>query len=107
DKGAAREKILKPEKEAYNLDLARQIKGAVSCPVGSVGGFRSYDVISKAIREDVDYISVARPLIREPGLPLRWQNGDTSRTKCISCNKCFGPGLKEGGIYCVNEKKEG
>ena len=103
----AREKINKPEKEAYNLELARQIKNAVSCPVMVVGGFRSFEVAQKTIRDDdMDYIAMARPLIREPDLPNRWLQGDHSTAKCISCNSCFGPGLEEGGIYCVIEKKE-
>jgi len=103
----AREKINKPEKEAYNLELARRIKNVVSCPVMVVGGFRSFEVAQKTIRDDgMDYIAMARPLIREPDLPNRWLQGDHSTAKCISCNSCFGPGLEEGGIYCVIEKKE-
>ncbi len=106
EKGPARSKINKPEREAYNLDLARKVKAAVGCPVVVVGGFRSYEVAEKAIRDDgMDYISMARPLIREPGLPNRWLQGDRSPAKCISCNSCFKPGLEEGGIYCVIEKK--
>ncbi len=102
----ARKKIDKPEKEAYNLDLARRIKGAVSCPVMAVGGFRSVGVAHKAIEEDkIDYLAMSRPLIREPGLPIRWRQGDLSRARCISCNGCFGPGVEEGGIYCIVEKK--
>jgi 2,4-dienoyl-CoA reductase-like NADH-dependent reductase (Old Yellow Enzyme family) len=72
----------------------------------SIGGYRSYEVVERAIRDDVDYVSLARPLIREPNLPKRWEQGDRSPAKCISCNSCFTPGLKEGGIYCVVEKKE-
>jgi 2,4-dienoyl-CoA reductase-like NADH-dependent reductase (Old Yellow Enzyme family) len=107
EKGPNREKILKPVKEAYNLPLARRIKEAVSCPVMVVGGFRSYEVAEKAIREDgMDYIAMARPLIREPALANRWLQGDRSPARCISCNSCFMPGLEEGGIYCVIEKKE-
>jgi 2,4-dienoyl-CoA reductase-like NADH-dependent reductase (Old Yellow Enzyme family) len=103
----AREKINKPEKEAYNLELARRIKNAVSCPVMVVGGFRSFEIAQKTIRDDgMDYIAMARPLIREPDLPNRWHQGDHITAKCISCNSCFGPGLEEGGIYCVIEKKE-
>ncbi len=103
----SRTQINKPEKEAYNLELARRIKRAVSCPILVVGGFRSYEVAEKAVRDDgMDYISMARPLIREPGLPNRWLQGDHSPAKCISCNSCFKPGLEEGGIYCVQEKKE-
>ena len=106
-KNPARNRINKPEKEAYNLTLARKIKAAVSCPVMVVGGFRSYEVAANAIKDDgMDSIAMARPLIREPGLPNRWMQGDRSPAKCISCSRCFGPGLEEGGIYCVVEKKE-
>jgi 2,4-dienoyl-CoA reductase-like NADH-dependent reductase (Old Yellow Enzyme family) len=107
EENPAREKILKPEKEAYNLPLAHRIKEAVNCPVMVVGGFRSYEVAESTIKDDgMDYIAMARPLIREPALANRWQQGDRSRAKCISCNSCFMPGLEEGGIYCVIEKKE-
>jgi 2,4-dienoyl-CoA reductase-like NADH-dependent reductase (Old Yellow Enzyme family) len=107
EENPAREKILKPEKEAYNLPLARRIKEAVTCPVMVVGGFRSYEIAEKTIRDDgMDYIAMARPLIREPGLANRWLQGDSSPATCISCNSCFMPGLEEGGIYCVIEKKE-
>ena len=107
EKGPARGKINKPEREAYNLELSRKVKAAVGCPVMVVGGFRSYEVAEKAIRNDgMDYISMARPLIRESGLPNRWRKGDRSPARCISCNKCFMAGIEEGGIYCVIEKKE-
>ena len=107
DESPARMKINKPEKEAYHLPLAQKIKQAVSCPVMVVGGIRSFEVAEKAVQKDgVDYISMARPLIREPNLANRWLQGDRSPAKCISCNSCFMPGIKEGGIYCVAEKKE-
>jgi 2,4-dienoyl-CoA reductase-like NADH-dependent reductase (Old Yellow Enzyme family) len=106
DQSPARMKIDSPDKEAYNLSLARQIAAAVNCPIMVVGGFRSYAVAEKTIQQDADYISMARPFIREPALAKRWQEGDRSAARCISCNSCFKPGLKEGGIYCVVEKKE-
>ena len=105
--GPVRIKVATPEQEAYNLGLAREIRKAVNCRLISVGGFRSLEVIKKAIREDgIDYISLARPFIREPRLANRWREGDHSPARCISCNGCFTPGLKEGGIYCVVDKKE-
>jgi len=107
EKNPVRKKINKSENEAYNLKPACRIKEAVSCPVMVVGGFRSYRVAEKAIRDyGMDYISMARPLIREPGLANRWLQGDRKRAGCISCNKCFIPGREEGGIYCVIEKKK-
>ncbi len=106
DQSPARMKINAPEKEAYNLSLAENIRSAVSCPIMVVGGFRSFEVAENAVRNSADYISMARPFIREPNLVKRWQEGDRSPALCISCNSCFKPGLKEGGIYCVVEKKE-
>jgi 2,4-dienoyl-CoA reductase-like NADH-dependent reductase (Old Yellow Enzyme family) len=95
DQSPARVKIDTPAKEAYNLEQARRIKETVTCPVMVVGGFRTYEVARKA----VGYNGMAN-------LALRWKQGDTSPAKCISCNGCFKPGLKEGGIYCVVEAKE-
>jgi len=107
DKSPVRKKIDSPEQEAYNLGPATVIKKAVHCPVMAVGGFRTTGVINRALVEaDMDYIALSRPLIREPGLPKRWQEGNHSNARCISCNGCFLPGLREGGIYCVVEKKE-
>lgn len=108
ERGPVRTKIDGPGREAYNLALARDIKKEVRCPVMAVGGFRSPDVINKALVESgIDYISMARPFIREPRLVKRWKEGDLSPARCISCNGCFKPGFKEGGIYCVVERKEG
>jgi 2,4-dienoyl-CoA reductase-like NADH-dependent reductase (Old Yellow Enzyme family) len=105
--GPLRMRINRPEKEAWNMPYARKVKELVACPVMVVGGFRSYEVCEKAIQDDgIDYITMSRPLIREPGLALRWKNGDTIKARCISCNRCFKPGAEEGGIYCVAEKDE-
>ncbi len=107
DESPARMKINKPEKEAYHLDMAKKVKESVMCPIMVVGGIRSLEVVERVIGDEgLDYVSMARPLIREPDLANRWQGGDRSPAKCISCNGCFMPGLKEGGIYCVVEKKE-
>ncbi len=104
--GPIRVKIDKPELEGFNLDLAKEIKQAVNCPVMSVGGFRSLEVINAALGAGMDYVAFSRPFIREPNLAKRWQEGDTSPATCISCNGCFKPGLKGEGIYCIVDKAE-
>jgi 2,4-dienoyl-CoA reductase-like NADH-dependent reductase (Old Yellow Enzyme family) len=103
----ARTRIDAPEKEAYHRAQAREIKGRVRIPVGIVGGLRSPAVLEDILQAgDADFFSMARPLIREPSLVNRWSSGDRSTARCISCNGCFLPGLKEGGIYCVVERKQ-
>jgi 2,4-dienoyl-CoA reductase-like NADH-dependent reductase (Old Yellow Enzyme family) len=103
--GPVRGKIESVDQEGYNLPLARGIKAAVGCPVLSVGGFRSIALAQQAVGDGIDGIALSRPLIREPDLPQRWQQGDTARATCISCNGCFRPGLKGQGIRCVVAEK--
>jgi hypothetical protein len=50
--------------------------------------------------EVVDYISMSRPFIREPGLINRWQAGDWREAACISCDNCFEPIKKGEGVLC-------
>lgn len=102
-----RQKIDAREQEAYNLPLAERIKGVVTCPVMVVGGLKSFEIADGIVRRsEADYVSFSRALIREPDLPRRWEEGDETRARCISCNGCFKPGIKEGGIYCVVDKIE-
>jgi len=105
-KGPARTDVKVEKDEAYFLDLARQTREVTTCPLMVVGGFRSPSVIVRALESGaVDFVTLARPLIREPELPQRWQSGDTAKAKCISCNGCFTT-LKYGeGIQCLVELK--
>jgi 2,4-dienoyl-CoA reductase-like NADH-dependent reductase (Old Yellow Enzyme family) len=102
-----RKKIENREQEAYHLPLADRIKASVNCRVMVVGGFRSFDLVKQAIEQnDLDYVALARPFVREPDLVQRWKSGEVRRSRCISCNGCYRPGLREGGIYCIAEKTE-
>lgn len=106
ERSAARTRIDSVGKEAYHRAFAKAIKEKVQLPVGVVGGLRTPSLLEEILRSgDADFVSMARPFIREPRLVRRWMAGDTARATCISCSGCFLPGLKEGGICCVVEKK--
>jgi 2,4-dienoyl-CoA reductase-like NADH-dependent reductase (Old Yellow Enzyme family) len=93
-------------KEAYHLDGARKYKERIGVPLMLVGGIRSFEVAERLIREGLaDYISLSRPLIREPHLINRWKSGDTRRAMCQSDNLCFDPAVQGEGIYCVIERR--
>ncbi len=113
-----RKHIDAPEKEAYFLPYAREFRrpgatgasggvaggtGAsggvvggtgvppVSCPLILVGGLRSLSVMEQVIQSGAaDFVSLSRPLIREPELPNKLRDGSATRAACISCN-CCGP----------------
>jgi len=86
---------------AYNTVLARTIKQQVNCPVIVVGGIRSLHVMTGLLRTgQADYLSLSRPLIREPDLPNRLQSGESDKSTCISCNGCLKTMLK-GNFRCT------
>jgi len=107
NKTPARMKINKKDREAYHLSQAEELKNHVSCPIMVVGGLRSLDIMEAAVVQGkADYISMARPLIRQPDLVALFQSGKSKQADCISCNGCFLPGIKHGGIKCVVKEKE-
>jgi 2,4-dienoyl-CoA reductase-like NADH-dependent reductase (Old Yellow Enzyme family) len=102
----ARQRIRTEHDEGYYVALATLIKQAAKVPVIAVGGIRSLKKINDILSGELaDYVSMARPFIREPGLINRWKAGDTRRAKCISCNGCFETGLKGLGISCKVERE--
>jgi 2,4-dienoyl-CoA reductase-like NADH-dependent reductase (Old Yellow Enzyme family) len=99
--------IKSEDKEAYFRDSAKAFKEKVGIPLILVGGTRTFQLAERLVQEGyADYISMSRPLIREPHLINRWAGGDLEKARCLSDNQCFGPAMAGEGIYCVVEKKE-
>lgn len=88
-------------KEAYFRDSARVIKDRIpDVPVILVGGLRSYERCGQLLEiGNADFLSMARPFIREPDLPNRWMSGVTRRADCISCNLCVKHAY-QGSLSC-------
>lgn len=100
----ARPDLSRPEDEAYFAAYAAQLANELDVPIALVGGLKSLEVVERLLAETpVDYFSMARGLMVEPDLVKRWlYDGDRSRSKCISCNKCRHP---EGNICIFHRKK--
>ncbi|MBW2462443.1 MAG: NADH:flavin oxidoreductase [Deltaproteobacteria bacterium] len=76
--------------EAYFAPLAERFAGVLSIPVICVGGIRTLATATRLVEETpVAMVSLARPLVRQPGLPRAWQRGESSTAQCTSCNECF------------------
>lgn len=95
-----------PEKsEAPFLGFAEQIANKVHIPVLSVCGYRTPEMVEKALTTTkIAAVSFGRPLVREPDLPLRWKK-ETSRAACISCNACC-KSFADGIITCQAKKEK-
>lgn len=101
-----RPKINSIEKEGYFRDFCREIHHVVKIPTIVVGGLRSIELMEDIVaRQEADLVSLCRPLIREPNLVQRWQNGDRSRATCISCNGCH-KAIMKGPLFCAVEAKK-
>lgn len=89
------------EDEAYFREEARHFKDAIDIPLILVGGMRSFSVAERLVEDGVtDYISMSRPLIREPNLINRWESEDRSKAECISDNSCFKAAMSGNGVCC-------
>ena len=109
--------------EGYFRAAAMSLASLVDIPVVLVGGLRSIEKINQYLNEPtnearaegkpsctlpckeevtdrhtkIEYISLSRPLIREPNLIQRWQQGDTKPSLCVSCNTCY----RTPGHQCI------
>jgi 2,4-dienoyl-CoA reductase-like NADH-dependent reductase (Old Yellow Enzyme family) len=97
-----RKDIDSPEDEAYFYDFTEALD--LSVPVILTGGNRSLDRIAAVLlARHIDFVALARPLIREPALPARWATAaDTTAATCISCNRCL-QNLGSAPTHCVHE----
>jgi 2,4-dienoyl-CoA reductase-like NADH-dependent reductase (Old Yellow Enzyme family) len=88
------------EDEAYFRPLARRARPRTALPIALVGGLRSRAVMEDVLQSgDADFASLSRPLICEPDLPKRLQEGSREYAACISCGRCW-PERPGEGIAC-------
>ena len=88
-KMTVRPNIEKEEQEAYFREAAGLFARELFIPVIMVGGIRTRSIAEDILqKEDAELISLSRPLIREPDLPLKFIQGK-ERADCISCNNCM------------------
>ena len=87
----SRTEIRSKDQEAYFLPGAKALKDEIKTPIILVGGLKSFDKIEEILESgNADFISLSRPLIRQPDLPNLWLSDSGKNTaECISCNACF------------------
>ena len=74
----------------YNVEAAKAIKKHVNIPVIVAGGIRKMDDIERIISDGMaDYVSLSRPLIIEPNLVKKFQEGKQRESHCIDCGYCL------------------
>ena len=86
------------QNEGYFRAAAMSLAELTDVPVVLVGGLRSIEKINQIFEEtQIQYVSLSRPLVREPNLIQSWQEGDTRPSLCVSCNTCY----RTPGHQCI------
>jgi len=76
---------------AWNADLCRTVRNAVSVPVLCEGGIRERPRIDHLLGDACDAVGMARPFYAEPELPARLLADAAASAACASCNNCAVP----------------
>ncbi|URZ05679.1 NADH:flavin oxidoreductase [Clostridium felsineum] len=88
----------------YNVTVAKKIKELVGVPVIVIGGIHDLKDIESTINEDgIDFVSMSRPLILEPGLINKFKQQKEQKAKCLCCNYCL-IGLYNAPVRCYYGK---
>jgi 2,4-dienoyl-CoA reductase-like NADH-dependent reductase (Old Yellow Enzyme family)/NADH dehydrogenase FAD-containing subunit len=92
------------------LYLARGIREKVTVPVFASNRLGNPEKAERALREgNCDMICWGRPLITDPDLPNKIQNGRMNEiVPCIACNQgCFDSIFSISSVYCVLNPEAG
>ncbi len=102
------QKMLIPFKEAYFLPYAAKLKPTLKIPLILVGGIRTPETAERILETGAaDFISMARPLVREPDLPNKWLSGRRIAAQCSSCNRCAGEEDRGNKAKCYAKPAKG
>jgi len=85
----SRTRINNLENQSYYVPAAEKLD--LDVPLIVVGGHRNVESLEEIIgRGNIDFFSLSRPFINDPGLPNRWLEGRGSdKAGCVSCNSCL------------------
>jgi 2,4-dienoyl-CoA reductase-like NADH-dependent reductase (Old Yellow Enzyme family) len=82
------------KREAYFIEYADRIKHSAKIPVMITGGFRSRDVMERAIKSgEVDVIGLARPLCTEPDCSTKLIQQTIQNIDCYEDKLVLGTGF--------------
>ena len=90
------------QSEGYFREFGAVVSQEVNLPVITVGGLADICAIEElAQTTNIAFFALSRPLLAEPQLIKRWQEGSLAEVDCERCSKC----RTKRGNFCVVYKK--
>lgn len=75
--------------ECYYLDAVKFLRERLpELPMSLVGGIYTEDAIERVL-ETTGFVSLSRTLLTQPDFIVKLRDGETLKSRCIHCNKCF------------------
>ncbi|MDE6291709.1 MAG: hypothetical protein K2M16_09260, partial [Muribaculaceae bacterium] len=75
--------------ECYYLDAVKYLRERFpDLSLSLVGGIYNEEAIERVL-ETTDFVSLSRTLLTQPDFIVKLRNGETIKSRCIHCNKCF------------------
>jgi len=99
--------LMKPEpfSETYFLEDAIKFRSAVKIPLVYVGGLVSRDNIDLVLKKGFEFVSMARPLIHDPGFINKLKSGEVKRSGCKHSNYCIAV-MYSGKMKCFQHEDD-
>ena len=92
------------QEEGYFHEYGDIVSREIKAPVITVGGLTDIAAIEDiANNTGIEYFALSRPLLSEPKLIKRWQEGDRTPVECERCSKCR---TKRGNFCVVNKDRK-
>ena len=89
--------------EGYFMDFAAKLANEINTPVILVGGLRSRETMENILNNTkIEFLSLSRPLLREPDLPDKLKNNICDESTWSSCNACY----SSHNHYCIFKERD-
>lgn len=87
--------------ELYLRDFSRQVRAAVSMPLGYLGGVKSLANVADVMADGFDALVLGRALLHDPDLVDAFRDGRLTASGCTACNCCVATMHGPSGSHCV------
>jgi 2,4-dienoyl-CoA reductase-like NADH-dependent reductase (Old Yellow Enzyme family) len=78
-----------PYSEGYFLPMARRFLSELTIPLVLLGGVSERDTAESAVAEGFSFVALGRALLHDPDLIRSWQDGTSTASGCVHCNRCM------------------
>ena len=98
-------KKIKESKVVY-FDKGKTLADTFKIPILVTGGIKDLNVANEALnKSNIQYIGMARALLSEPDILIKWKNCENKKSQCVRCMKCYDFDFNKEVQCIINKNK--